>query len=189
MSSNMLFCFIPVFVRRFLVTATFFASCCDAPRYGNVQGLTSPECSGVCRAGYYCPAGSTSDTAFPCGAGNYCPPGSGAPTPLPQGSCGIGHSPVTYSEFDWCLSISSVWPLSSPTTGERILSIVEPLRLRRQCAKLVFCDICRGRWRHSGDRGFAVLQRYSDAGRESLPHRWKPQRHASLLHHSRRRGF
>lgn len=31
---------------------------CPAGRYGNSLGLSSPLCSGVCRAGFYCPVGS-----------------------------------------------------------------------------------------------------------------------------------
>ena len=41
-------------------------------------------CSGSCSPGYYCPAGSTSATAFNCTAGSFC---TGAGTPVP---CGPG---------------------------------------------------------------------------------------------------
>lgn len=43
-------------------------------------------CSGLCAAGYFCPTGSTSPTAYPCGAADvYCPPGSGRPKEILSG--------------------------------------------------------------------------------------------------------
>jgi hypothetical protein len=47
---------------------------CPAGRYGTAPGLTNASCSGACRAGYLCPAGSTSATAYNCseGPGFYC---------------------------------------------------------------------------------------------------------------------
>lgn len=76
---------------------------CPAGRYGDRFGLSSAACSGVCAAGYYCPAGSISATQLPCPAGQYgsevgmtnsacsgvcaegyhCPPGSTSATQLP----------------------------------------------------------------------------------------------------------
>ena len=62
------------------------AAACPAGRYGGVDRETSPLCSGECRAGYYCPTGSTSATQRPCGGASvYCPEGSGAPIPVPPG--------------------------------------------------------------------------------------------------------
>ena len=47
---------------------------CDAGRYGDDIGMTSPNCSGACEAGYYCPPGSTSPQAQDCGSALvYCP--------------------------------------------------------------------------------------------------------------------
>ena len=40
---------------------------CPAGVYGASAGLTTAACSGLCQAGYYCPAGSASATAFECG--------------------------------------------------------------------------------------------------------------------------
>ena len=48
-------------------------------------------CSGICSAGYYCPAGSTSPRQYRCNGGNgksYCPEGSGTPSGVHIG----GHS-------------------------------------------------------------------------------------------------
>jgi hypothetical protein len=41
---------------------------CPAGVFGSAAGLSSATCSGPCRAGYYCPAGSVNATAVPCGA-------------------------------------------------------------------------------------------------------------------------
>lgn len=49
---------------------------CPPGTYGNTTGLSSIDCSGVCRPGYYCPAGSTSEEEIPCGSYQYCPKGS-----------------------------------------------------------------------------------------------------------------
>ncbi len=48
---------------------------CPAGTFGNVTGLAREQCSGKCRGGYYCPAGSTTDKQFPCGKYQFCPPG------------------------------------------------------------------------------------------------------------------
>ena len=58
---------------------------CAAGKYGSEEGLSSADCSGVCPAGYFCPAGSVSGTE--CGAvDKYCPAGSSAPLPVGEGS-------------------------------------------------------------------------------------------------------
>ena len=54
---------------------------CPAGRYGSKDGETDPECTGPCKAGYYCPVGSSSPTQFECGdkANVYCPESSDIP--------------------------------------------------------------------------------------------------------------
>ena len=64
------------------------ATPCPAGTYGSTTTLTSPVCTDVCTAGYYCLAGSTSATENECGLGNYCPSGSGSATPCPAGTYG-----------------------------------------------------------------------------------------------------
>ena len=62
---------------------------CDASRFGNQTGLTSPNCTGPAEAGYYTPAGSQSARQFRCGSqALYCPPASGSPRPVPDGYYG-----------------------------------------------------------------------------------------------------
>ncbi|DAZ92498.1 TPA: hypothetical protein N0F65_012728 [Lagenidium giganteum] len=69
---------------------------CPAGTYGATSGLSTPECSGKCRAGYYCPSypspPSTSPTQFECGNVTlYCPEGTGnAPLPVLGGFFSIG---------------------------------------------------------------------------------------------------
>ena len=50
---------------------------CPDGTYGT-GGSTSPSCSGLCAAGYYCTASSTTATATVCPTGYYCPPGTGS---------------------------------------------------------------------------------------------------------------
>ena len=53
---------------------------CPPGYYGDSQGLSSRECSGECKEGYYCPAGSTHATQNVCGGPErFCPRGSSAP--------------------------------------------------------------------------------------------------------------
>ena len=47
----------------------YTASPCPAGRYGARMGLSSEACTGLCEAGYYCPAGSASRRQV-----SYCPP-------------------------------------------------------------------------------------------------------------------
>ncbi|KAG4064120.1 hypothetical protein PC123_g1055 [Phytophthora cactorum] len=52
-------------------------SYCPGGTFGAVPGLTSPSCSGLCTAGFFCPKGSTSSREKPCGTSIfYCPPGT-----------------------------------------------------------------------------------------------------------------
>ena len=44
---------------------------CPTGRYGSVEQLGSPSCSGACIPGYFCPKGSTSPTEKPCPPGTY----------------------------------------------------------------------------------------------------------------------
>lgn len=52
-------------------------SLCPGGTYGERPGLASPQCSGACAGGYFCPEGSTSPMQNICGRSiYYCPPGS-----------------------------------------------------------------------------------------------------------------
>ena len=63
---------------------------CPAGKYGNAVGLTTAECSGSAREGYYTPAGSQNATAVACPAGTFNPNLGGgynsSCTPCPMGS-------------------------------------------------------------------------------------------------------
>lgn len=53
---------------------------CEAGLYGSVQGLNTSSCSGVCKAGYLCPAGSVREDQLECGGPDrYCVRGSHEP--------------------------------------------------------------------------------------------------------------
>ena len=54
---------------------------CPDGTYGDVSGLASPACAGLCSAGFVCPAGSFSNESQPCPVGSYCPPGAQVPCP------------------------------------------------------------------------------------------------------------
>jgi len=59
---------------------------CPKGRYGAINGLSNSSCSGVCKPGYYCPAGSPQPDQFECGASHlYCPEGSSESLQVPKG--------------------------------------------------------------------------------------------------------
>lgn len=65
---------------------TYECKQCAPGRFGNTSGLVSEFCSGLCEAGHYCIAGSTSTTQFPCGSDDvFCPVGSGYPVKAGSG--------------------------------------------------------------------------------------------------------
>lgn len=65
---------------------------CPAGRYGSLSQETNSSCSGLCRGGFYCPAGSFISTQILCDATNiYCPIGSPAPLSVDQGHYTLGH--------------------------------------------------------------------------------------------------
>lgn len=51
---------------------------CPAGTYGISEGLIYPNCTGLCPASYYCPAGSVARFTHLCPSGSYCPEGTGA---------------------------------------------------------------------------------------------------------------
>mgnify|MGYP003387336271 CR=1 FL=1 len=55
---------------------------CPAGVYGDTEGLTTAECSGVCPSGYFCPEATYSKFQFRCPAGRY-----GGVTGLTDSSC------------------------------------------------------------------------------------------------------
>jgi hypothetical protein len=61
---------------------------CSGGKYGATRGLTTSNCSGLCKEGYYCSSGSK-DEAAPadkeCGVGTYCEEGSSIPQPASIG--------------------------------------------------------------------------------------------------------
>jgi hypothetical protein len=56
---------------------------CPGGTYGASTNLTSPACSGLCKAGCSCPEGSTSECETPCPAGFFCVKGTGGTTAEP----------------------------------------------------------------------------------------------------------
>ena len=59
---------------------------CPRGRYGVALRETNANCTGECRAGYFCPLASTSPTARVCGhAGVYCGPGATDPRTVTPG--------------------------------------------------------------------------------------------------------
>jgi hypothetical protein len=65
---------------------------CPAGRFGRISQEVNSSCSGICRAGYYCPAGSYMSSQFLCDDTSvYCPTGSYKPTPVSIGHYTVGH--------------------------------------------------------------------------------------------------
>ena len=77
---------------------------CPAGTWGGTPNLASATCSGLCPAGFYCPAGSTTSTgAGPCTAMYYCPAGSTSALGAYAASCKStigGHASAVTSNCD-----------------------------------------------------------------------------------------
>lgn len=59
---------------------------CPGGTYGNARELSDSACSGICRAGFYCPLASVSPEEIPCGGpSTYCPEASSAPVLVDAG--------------------------------------------------------------------------------------------------------
>lgn len=53
---------------------------CPEGHFGDREGSSDDNCSGICRAGWFCPAASTSSMQRRCGSEDrFCPPGSATP--------------------------------------------------------------------------------------------------------------
>jgi hypothetical protein len=76
---------------------------CPAGKYGDTEGNTNETCNGLCHAGFYCPIGSKTSTAFYCGGYGrfYCPIGSKQPIIAPD-----GYYTVDTENSDYELSIT-----------------------------------------------------------------------------------
>lgn len=62
-------------------------------------------CTGPCRAGYYCPEGSTSATEKECGSPFlYCPAGVGAPIDVTPGWYATGGKELTRTGQEPCVA-------------------------------------------------------------------------------------
>jgi hypothetical protein len=75
---------------QFSTMSSTSCSVCVGGRFGSSPALTTPDCSGTCDAGFYCPAGSTSSRAFACGGvASFCPTGSASPSPVGAGNYSV----------------------------------------------------------------------------------------------------
>ena len=90
---------------------------CKAGYYGQTSGyIDTPECTGKCASGYYCPAGSTLPTERACGTSNYyCPAGSAWPLRVLQGYY------TTTTTFDTIVALDALASKSSRTQGSQSL--------------------------------------------------------------------
>lgn len=81
---------------------------CPPGTFGSVFGLASHDCSGLCREGFYCPEGSTTDSAFQCGSSDrFCPKGSPAPTKASSGYCTVNSGGVALDSEGGALTRSA----------------------------------------------------------------------------------
>jgi hypothetical protein len=96
-----------------------YAYTCPAGRYGNVDNNSSPECSGTCKGGCFCPKGSTSDCPQSCPAGYYCPVGAAEPKLCPPNFyCPAGsEKPVQCPAGYFCRAGSSNLGATQNVTG------------------------------------------------------------------------
>ena len=66
---------------------------CPPGRYGARSGLETSDCSGVCEAGYFCPAGSVSPRQEPCtDVAFHCPEGTAEPRKTVAGYVSVPNS-------------------------------------------------------------------------------------------------
>jgi hypothetical protein len=85
-ASRLLPCNMIAPVGRYAPPGSTKAIKCPGGRYGISQGLSSPECSGSCSSGFFCPTGSIKKGEFPClNSTIYCPAGSAAPVKVDDG--------------------------------------------------------------------------------------------------------
>ena len=61
---------------------------CPAGKFGSDYGLSSPECSGLCEAGFFCTVASVVRDPMPCLAGRFGI--AGMTNPLCAGGCDPG---------------------------------------------------------------------------------------------------
>lgn len=115
---------------------------CPPGTFGNVSGLHSEDCSGLCHGGYYCPAGSKSGDEIGCGRYQYCPEGSAFPVFVREGF----YTTIAYNESDY--ELQTVKPL---------IYQVEEL----ECPKGHFC--------YKSVRYQCFAGTYGDKTRESSP--------------------
>ena len=113
---------------------------CPPGTYGNITGLSSSTCSGLCPLGYYCPTGTVSFEDYPCSNGYYgsefglwnntcsgvcspgyfCPPSSTNSTSIRCGGahvyCPSGSDRPLPVPFGWCSGPTD----SDPSTRSEI---------------------------------------------------------------------
>lgn len=93
-----------------LYSTTGVRRLCPPGTYGASHGLHTQLCSGLCADGYYCPAGSSSQTQVQCGSSAvFCPTGSGQPLLAANGYYTVGLGLATMraerecEPGHWCL--------------------------------------------------------------------------------------
>jgi hypothetical protein len=87
---------------------------CNAGSFGSSVRLSNSTCSGLCSAGYFCPAGSVSATSHYCGNSSvYCPIGSGAPLIAPAGYFTTDESGNDYTDSETRRTDIRVCPVGS----------------------------------------------------------------------------
>lgn len=128
----------------------FHCTQCAAGRYGASAGLTSAACTGLCREGYYCPAGSTSSQEFLCGhASVYCPEGSPRPIPAAAGRftlSSIDNSTSTSANTSTSASASASGNYYSSEGDERVRVIEELCPMGSYCSEGVIIPCPVGRY-------------------------------------------
>lgn len=68
---------------------------CAGGRYGVSEGLSDPNCTGVCPMGFYCPPSSIYPTSRPCNPNNpkeFCPEGSEHPSSVFKGYYAVNNT-------------------------------------------------------------------------------------------------
>ncbi len=99
-------------------------SACPGGVYGNTTGLSNAACSGLCSAGFMCPAGSTTPETHLCPSGRYSLPGAATCSNCRQEAVLLYPViPVLCCGVVWCVGGLSVTPFSASSCCRAVPSV------------------------------------------------------------------
>jgi hypothetical protein len=129
------------------------AACSKCPqgKYGAIEGLATANCSGLCDAGYVCPAGSTSSDQVRCTSGKYSHPGASRCASCQEGrySVDAGTNATLWPVHSSCVRCPQGY--NAPSTGATDCRLCNP-GFYADIEGLAACKWCPG-GRYGATRG------------------------------------